>query len=124
MARLADVPTVISRVGAVAFAKRVWGQVLEDNTFTWASALAYSWLFAIFPFMIFLLSLLPYLPADTRDQARHEIEEFVQHLPRPAADAILNNVNGVFYDAKAGLLIVGLALAVWAASGGMAATMG
>src|SRR5437868_13511921 len=54
MARLRDVPPVIRKVGIWGFAYRVWMQIGDDQLFTWASALAYSWLFAIFPFFIFL----------------------------------------------------------------------
>src|SRR3982751_1114094 len=123
MARLNDLPKVFATVGAFGFAKRVWGQVVEDNLFTWASALAYSWLFAVFPFMIFVLSLLPYLPAHTKDQARTEIDQFVHQLPEQAAETIWQNVTSVLDKPKGGLLIVGLGVAVWAASGGMATTM-
>ncbi len=63
MARLGDVPKLLRSVGVVTFARRVWAQVKDDSLFTWASALAYAWLFAIFPFMLFLLSLIPYLDA-------------------------------------------------------------
>src|SRR5690348_3292305 len=115
MARLSDVSKVVSSVGAFGFAKRVWGQVVEDNLFTWASALAYSWLFAVFPFMVFVLSLLPYLPGHTKDQAKAEISNFVHQLPEQAADTIWQNVTSVFDKPKSGLLIVGLGVAVWAA---------
>ena len=123
MARLSDVPRVFASVGPLGFAKRVWGQVVEDNLFTWGSALAYSWLFAVFPFMIFVLSLLPYLPDHLKEQAKSELDSFVHQLPPQAADAIWSNVNGVLDKPKGGLLLVGLAVAVWAASGGMATTM-
>ena len=124
MARLSDVPRVISSVGALGMAKRVWNQVNDDGLFTWASALAYSWLFAVFPFLIFILSLVPYLPENTKEQAKAEIRGFVEQLPAPAANTIWQNVDSVFDRPKSGLLIVSLALAIWAASGGMAATMG
>ena len=124
MARLSDVRKVVSSVGVLGFARRVWGQVIEDNLFTWASALAYSWLFAVFPFLIFVLSLLPYLPANARAQAKEEIEQFISALPEQAAETIWKNVTGVFDRPKQGLLVVGLGVAIWAASGGMAATMG
>jgi len=125
MARLSDLPKVISSVGAFGFAKRVWGQVIEDNLFTWASALAYSWLFAVFPFMIFILSLLPKLPQHLKVQAEKEIDQFVHQLPEQAAETIWQNVNSVLNPSgsRGGLLIVGLGVAVWAASGGMATTM-
>ena len=123
MARLADLRTVISSVGLVGFAKRVWGQVVEDNLFTWASALAYSWLFAVFPFLIFLLSLLPYLPERVKEQAKSEIGNMVHQLPPAAADTIWTNVDRVLGPPKGLLLITGLAVAIWAASSGMATTM-
>src|SRR4051795_1037802 len=123
MARLRDVTTVFASMGVLGFTKRVWGQVVEENLFTWASALAYSWLFAVFPFMIFVLSLLPYLPAHMKDQARSEIDQFVHQLPEQAAETIWQNVTSVLDKPKSGLLIVGLGVAVWAASGGMATTM-
>jgi len=124
MARLADIGTVFSSLGPLGFAKKVWEQVVEDNLFTWASALAYSWLFAVFPFLIFILSLLPYLPERYKDQAKAEIGHFVQQLPGPAARTVWDNVESVLNKPKSGLLLTGLAVAVWAASGGMATTMG
>ena len=124
MARLKDVPKVIRSVGAIGFTKRVWGQIVEDNLFTWACALAYSWLFAVFPFLIFVLSLLPYLPEMAKAHAKDEINHFVHQLPAQAADTIWKNVESVLNHPKQGLLIVGLGIAVWAASGGMAMTMG
>src|SRR5947207_1149735 len=100
MARLADVGTVISSVGVVGFAKQVWGQIVEDQLFTWASALAYSWLFAVFPFLIFILSLVPYLPERTKVQAKDEIRHFVEQLPGPAARTVWDNVESVFERPK------------------------
>src|SRR5690349_17619184 len=123
MARLADVRTVIASVGFVGFAKRVWEQIVEDSLFTWASALAYSWLFAVFPFLIFVLSLLPYLPQHTKDRAKIEIDRVVHQLPAAAADTIWTNVENVLGKPKSGLLLTGLAIAIWAASGGMVTTM-
>src|SRR5262245_46369326 len=62
MARLRDFALVSRRIGFFAYLKRVWQQCDEDGVFTWGSALAYAWLFAIFPFIVFLLTLVPYLP--------------------------------------------------------------
>lgn len=62
MARLRDIPHVVKTVGPWTFAKRVYNQTWEDNLLVWAAALAYSWLFALFPFLIFCLSLIPFMP--------------------------------------------------------------
>ncbi|MEL7240035.1 MAG: YhjD/YihY/BrkB family envelope integrity protein, partial [Planctomycetota bacterium] len=62
VAKLRDLPHVVSHVGPWKFLKRVYLQSTEDNMLVWAAALAYSWLFALFPFLIFCLSLIPLLP--------------------------------------------------------------
>ena len=53
MARLKDVPKVFHSMGFMGFVKKVWTEIGNDEVFTWGSALAYAWIFAIFPFMIF-----------------------------------------------------------------------
>src|SRR6476660_2022257 len=73
MARLSDVPVVLRSYGLWGFSKRVWDEINEDQTLAWAAALAYSWLFAIFPFLIFLMTLLPYLPQELKGTAHHEV---------------------------------------------------
>ena len=130
MARLRDVPKVVRSIGLFAFAKRVWFQINEDNLFTWAAALAYSWMFAVFPFLLFLLSLLPYLPLELRARAETGINDYLHNLPtlpREAADTIWNNIEGnlksLLHQPKGFVLYFGLVLALWAASGGMSATM-
>ena len=73
MARLKDVPQVLKSVGLIPFSRRVWSEICSDDLFVWASALAYSWLLAIFPFMIFLLTLLPQLPTGLQIRAKREV---------------------------------------------------
>ncbi len=124
MARLSDVPLVLRRVGPFTFARRVVGEILDDNLFAWASSLAYSWLFAIFPFLIFLLTLIPYLPDPVIAEARERIPQMVnQWLPENAAKIVLENINNVLTRPRTGLLSVGLIVTIWAASGGMNMTM-
>lgn len=124
MARLGDVPHVIRAIGWWGLFKRVYQQINEDLVFTWAAALAYSWMFAIFPFFIFLLTLAPYLPYDTKDTAKREINEYIEKsLPSRAAATLQENVERVMSEPKGGLLSIGLLITIWAASGGMAMTM-
>jgi membrane protein len=120
MARLSDVPKVLRSVGAMGLARRVWREVGDDNLFTWAAALAYSWLFAAFPFLIFLLSLLPYLP----EEAKAELAGLLRStMPQQAAATLWDNVVEVLSRPQRGLLGIGLVLTLWGASGGMNATI-
>jgi membrane protein len=126
MARLRDVPHVLRTVGPVAFARRVWNQGSEDELMTWAAALAYSWLFAAFPFLIFMLTFVPNLPDRQMKRVRHEVRDLVYQLPASAADPLWSNVESQVLNPPAGrgwLRYLGLALALWSASGGMASTI-
>jgi membrane protein len=129
MARLVDFPQMVRSVGWKEFGRRVWQQIGEDHIFTFASALAYSWLFAIFPFLIFLLSLVPYLPPGVKENANQEAREFIYNvMPGPAADTIWPNIekalDSVLEQKRRWLIFLGLLTSIWAASGGMMATMG
>jgi membrane protein len=126
MARFSDVPHVMRTIGAFTFAKRVWQQVIEDNVFTWGSALAYSWMFAVFPFLIFLLSLVPLIPQQFKPDVKEQVNRFVdQSIPSEDAASILKGqVDEVLKKPSAGgFLGFGLLLTLWAASGGMSMTM-
>src|SRR5690348_7873398 len=124
MARLRDFPIAIRKVGWLTFAKRVWAEVNEDNIFTWASALAYAWLFAVFPFLIFVLTLFPYLPERFRESADRQLRHAIHDaLPARSAATVSGEVERVLNEPKKGLLSIGLFLALWGASGGMSMTM-
>jgi membrane protein len=128
MARLRDVPKLLRSVGPLEFAKRVWNQISDDNLFTWAASLAYSWLFALFPFMLFLLALIPYLPQQVRENAQHYVTDLLtKYLASEAAHTIRDNIEGnvknLLHQPRGVVLYFGLLVALWAASSGMAATM-
>jgi membrane protein len=124
MAKLSDVPFVLRKVGPYQFVRRIVREMLEDNLPAWASSLAYSWLFAIFPFLIFLLTLIPYLPEPVVAEAKVRLPQMLNDfLPKNAADTIWKNIENVLTRPRTGLLSVGLAITIWAASGGMNMTM-
>lgn len=101
----------------------IWTQVYEDNVFIWACALSYSWLLALFPFLIFLLTLLPYTPAQQKQEAMRGLDQFVASLPKDSGEMIRQYVDDTLNRPRSGLMSLGLGLALLAASGGMAMTM-
>jgi membrane protein len=133
MARIRDIPTVLRKAGPWQFAKKVYWRINDDNLFTWASALAYSWLFAVFPFFLVLMTLLPYLPERYKTGVKDQIQELIYRIPNDpndpadAADTLWTNIeprlNQVLNEPPKGFFSIGLILTLWAASGGMAMTM-
>jgi membrane protein len=123
MATLGDVRPVLRSYGIWAFLRRLWQQISEDDIFVWASALAYSWLFSIFPFLILLLSLVPYLPDNAKKSARNAISGLITEMLGKEAHTINDNIDTVMHQQRNGWLGIGLVVTIWVASGGMAMTM-
>jgi membrane protein len=123
MATLGDVRPVLRSYGTWAFLRRLWQQSNEDDIFVWASALAYSWLFSVFPFLILLLSLVPYLPQKAKGSAYNAVSRLITEMLGKEAHTVNDNLAGVMHHQRKGWLGIGLVVTIWVASGGMAMTM-
>lgn len=126
MASLSDLTTVLRRVGPWGIVKTLYFEVDKDDVFVWAAAMAYSWLLAIFPFLIFLLTLIPHIPDRQKVQVLGGIQRFLHQLPAETAQLLQGYVDEtarVLTQTHGGLMSLGLLLTVWAASGGMSQTM-
>jgi membrane protein len=125
-----DLPIVFREVGFFGFCKRVFKEIFDDQVFTLASALSYSWLFAIFPFLLFLLSLVPMLPVSAKDALRTGMPDLIQKtLPTSAAGTVNSFLEQdqrfakMLDQPKVSFTVLGLVLALWGSSGGIAMTM-
>lgn len=131
MARLQDVPRVLRTVGPIVFLKRIVREILDDNLFTLAGGLAYAWLFAIFPFLVFLMNLFPLLYKSTEEakDTKSGMRVFLQAaLPDPAAATLWNHmdrrIDAIIESPSRSIASVSLLVALWAASKGIGVTMG
>jgi len=106
-------------IGVLRSSWRLVGRVLarmqEHRTFTFAAALAYYFLFAIFPFLLFLLALVTVLPGVGG------IEEWILAqaalaVPPAAFEALATAIRSVLAQPRSGLLSLGAGLALWSAS--------
>lgn len=127
MARLRDAGSVIRKVGPWKFIWRIYQRMNEDNLLVWASALAYSWLFSLFPFLIFVLTLMPYMPAPLKEGTEKRVHYAVMQLPPKASEAVWTGIEPIMHrllhQPPRGLLSTGLIVMIWAASSGMSMTM-
>jgi membrane protein len=99
----------------------VYREMKRDNAFDGAAVLAYYLTLAIFPAMIALLAVTPYLPIARVDQAIMDLMR--EALPASAADMFAGVVQQVTSERRGGLLTLGVAAAYWSASNGMYAVM-
>lgn len=103
------------------FVRELFGSISDDNVFNGAAALGFYLTLSIFPAMIFIMAVIPYLPIERVDQAIMDLLH--QALPASAADLFQNVVTEVTSERRGGLLSFGLLAALWAASSGMVAIM-
>lgn len=112
---------MLNGVSITRFAHELAGSISDDNVFNGAAALGFYLTLSIFPAMIFLMAVLPYLPIQQLDRAIMDLLH--QTLPGSAADMFENVVREITRERRGGLLSFGLLAALWAASSEMAAIM-
>jgi membrane protein len=94
---------------------------LTDDMLTYSAALAFSALFALFPFLLFLIALFGFLHIPGFFDWLLEQEETA--LPSDAYGMLEDVVTQIRGRARGGLLSVGIITAIWAASGGVRSVM-
>jgi membrane protein len=97
-----------------SWAKRVYRKILADNCFGQAAQLAYYFLFALFPFLLFLTTLLAYIPVpQLLDQIMNLL---TRALPGEALSLVQDHVHTLVSQQRSGLLSFGIIAALWTAS--------
>ncbi|WP_226669968.1 YihY/virulence factor BrkB family protein [Metabacillus litoralis] len=98
-----------------SFLKELFDRFTNDEVPGLSAQLSYFFLLSLFPFLIFLITLLGYLPISQED-VLNTIQEFApgesMQLINETLDQILNNKNG-------GLLSFGIIATLWSASNGI-----
>lgn len=97
------------------FLRRFYKEVWDDDLLGLASQCAYSFLFAMFPFLIFLVSLAAYLPFTADGSLPPEL---LGQMPGPVREIVDNRVTEVASGDRGGLLTFALVIALWSATTG------
>jgi membrane protein len=95
--------------------RMLWHRIEEDDIPGLSAQLAYFFLLSLFPLLIFIFTLLPYLPIPYPDILGN-IREFA---PPQTMDLIEKNVNYVMNTRNGGLLSIGIIGTIWSASNGI-----
>ncbi|MBI2203990.1 MAG: YihY/virulence factor BrkB family protein [Candidatus Rokubacteria bacterium] len=114
-------PWKLGGLGVRELGKRLYKEAWTDEIMDRAAGLAYYFLFALFPALLFLTSLLGMLPIpDLMNRLMSYVE---QTLPGDAASVIQKTLGEIVRGAHGGLLSIGALAALWAASAGLASMM-
>jgi membrane protein len=113
-----------ARTGLWPTLKRTATEFSEDNMTDWAAALTYYGLLSLFPALIALVSLLG-LFGDPQTTTRQITDIVTEIGPNSAAETFSGPIESITSNQSAAgiLLIVGLATALWSASGYVGAFM-
>jgi membrane protein len=98
----------------------VWAEFWDDEVPDRAAALAYYFLFALFPSLLFLTALVGLFPGQLMDAFMTYVS---QVLPPDAASMMHKTLAQIITGAGSGVLSFGAGLALWSASSGMASVM-
>jgi membrane protein len=119
-ASAAETPTKLRRESWWSALKRSAAEFRRDNLTDWAAALTYYGILAIFPALIVLVSIVGLIGSSATQPLLDNLGSFA---PGPAKDIVANAIRGLAANrGTAGVLFfVGLAAALWSASGYIAA---
>ncbi len=107
----------MEKVGNVrsSLLRLLWHRVDEDDLPGLSAQLAYYFLLSLFPLLIVLFTLLPYIPIPHQDMLG-VVKDFA---PGEAMDLIEKNVHDIMNHRNGGLLSFGIIGTIWSASNGI-----
>jgi|1186.fasta_scaffold88575_2 membrane protein len=103
--------------------KQVVNSVSEDDLAGQSAELSYYFFLALFPLLIFLVSLLGYF-ASAGTQLRTDLmANLSRAVPPSAGELVQKTLNEIIHSSGAGKVLFGAIAALWSASSGMSAIM-
>lgn len=101
--------------------QRVWKRLLADDIFGYAAQLSYYFLFALFPLLLILITVLGFF-ADAGTDLRLSLFQYLARLmPPSAAGLIIQTIDEINQAASGSKISLGILATLWAASSGMGA---
>ena len=96
--------------------------IIEGAVSYRATAIAFSFFMALFPFALFILNLIPYIPIEG---FQDDFMNFVhQSLPPTTFDAVSKIINDILHNSHSGLLSTGIFMAIFLMANGVNAILG
>lgn len=111
----------LGNLGWRELGKRVWNEIQEDEVTSRAAELSYYFLLALFPFLIFLTSVIGYVLGSESGSRQTLFEYLARVMPPSAFQLISSTMIEVSEASSGGKISFGILAALWAASNGMSA---
>jgi membrane protein len=101
----------------------LYGLGIVESALTYhASAIAFSFFMALFPFALFILNLIPFIPIEG---FQNDFLQFVrQGVPPNTYDAIYKIINDILHNSHSGLLSSGFILSIFLMANGLNGILG
>jgi|GEM_PF-526351 len=100
------------------FFRRLWVEFEEDEVTGCAAQLAFYFLFALFPFLFFLVTLAAHLPLEP-GSVNLMVERLGPLMPADALGVVREHLRTVAGDTQPRLVTLGIVVALWSSSRGM-----
>lgn len=98
--------------------------IKEDDVLDRANGVAYNFILAIFPTIIFLFTLIPYISNVVPEVNTKSIMEFLGSMMPPSMfDVVASTIEDIIGNSRGGLLTFGVLFALFLATNGMMALM-
>src|SRR5699024_179086 len=105
----------ILNIPIVRFIQDLIKRIMADDVTGLAAQLSYFFLLSLFPFIIFLVTLIGYLPLENID-----IMGFISdYAPEEIMSLVTENITQVMNNQSGGLLSIGIIGTLWSASNGV-----
>lgn len=103
--------------------RRTWTEMTNDEVFVRAAALTYYFVLALFPALLFLISVLGLFAAAGSQLRDGLFQTLARVVPPTATDMLSNALNEAIQASGGGKAAFGILAALWAASNGVVAIM-
>jgi membrane protein len=111
----------LSNLSWRALGERVWLELYEGSMLTHAAALSFYFLLALFPLMLFLITILGFFAGSGAELRSQLLTTLSRVVPYSASTLIYTTVDEIGQNADGSKLSFGILTALWIASSGMGA---
>lgn len=101
------------------FFKRLYEKISDDDIIGNAAQVAFYFTFALFPLLLFLMSLLGIILSDEEGLQQQLFTILRQVMPASAFDLVRKTLDEVTANASGGKLTIGILITLWSASAGV-----